>query len=550
MNDSSNQIKPNISSVFTIINSIKTKEKQEILIKKNKKNKNKNILIILFLLIILLILVLLFNIMKIYEKTKKQYFYNNTKYNIKYNTKNNTKNNIKYNTKNNIKHKGPFDDMLPRINLNNNTTPSLEEIFNSRILYISDVHITKEYIKYLRPVNETEEAKFKKRYSENETRIPPYYFKKRSDQYNYVEFNKLCLEEKLIDSNKIEYNNKPLISIIFPSYNKETILLKSIRSVQNQNFKNIEIIIVNDCSTDNSSKVFNYLLETDPRVRIFHHLKNMGCWRSRLDGLFYSRGKYLMLFDTGDLYEDNYVLKDAFDMIEKYRLDSVKFLFRMVRSYKNLDKSTVVFHVNEKSRIIYNTSNIEKFNREIFRGWGNIWTRITRANIHFKGIYLLNDYVLNLYKNQWDDVWFNTYIHKVSFSFIICERIVYVYLANGKGVGSPKKNSEVNRDKYIKEQLGFLYFNYNMLPKTHDKKSIVNALRKFNDSTNSVNFSFLKSKFYMLYDLINILIKDPYVSNADKNFLNKLLKESKEREKGINTVQTTPKDSKIPKKKK
>ena len=70
-----------------------------------------------------------------------------------------------------------------------------------------------------------------------------------------------------------------------------------------------------------------------------------------------------------------------------------------------------------------------------------------------------------------------------------------------------------------------------MLPKTHDKKSIVNALRKFNNSTHSVNFSFLKSKFYMLYDLINILIKDPYVSNADKNFLNKLLKESKEREK-------------------
>ena len=88
--------------------------------------------------------------------------------------------------------------------------------------------------------------------------------------------------------------------------------MKSIRSIQNQSFKNIEIIIVNDCSTDNSSKYFNYLLETDPRIRIFHHLQNMGCWRSRLDGFLYSRGKYIIYFDMGDIYSDEFVLEDAY----------------------------------------------------------------------------------------------------------------------------------------------------------------------------------------------------------------------------------------------
>ena len=108
------------------------------------------------------------------------------------------------------------------------------------------------------------------------------------------------MEETLIYDKVIKYENQPIISVIIPSYNKQDILLKSIRSIQNQNFQNIEIIIVNDCSTDNSSKVFNYLLETDPRVRIFHHMVNMGCWRSRLDGIIYSRGKYVILFDAGD----------------------------------------------------------------------------------------------------------------------------------------------------------------------------------------------------------------------------------------------------------
>ena len=474
MNDLSNKIRRNIISVLTAINLI-----------------SKIIIILLFLILNLNDIIL----------SKK--FYNDTKY------------------------KRAFNEMLPKINFENKTIPSLEDIFNSRILYISDTKITREYIKYIRPINEIEEEKYNKRYSENETKISPNYFKKRIDQYNYVDFAKLCLEEKLLDSDNIEYNNKPLISIIFPSYNKETILLKSIRSVQNQKFKNIEMIIVNDASTDNSSKIFKYLLETDPRIRIFNHLKNMGCWRSRLDGLLYSRGKYLMLFDTGDFFEDNYVLNDAYDIIEKYKLDSVKFLFRIIRSYKNLENSNVAIHVNKESKIIYNSSNIVKFNNKIFQGWGNIWTRITRANIHFKGIYLLNDYVLNLYKNLWDDVWFNTYIHKVSFSFIICERIVYIYLGNRKGFGTPKLESIVDRDKYIQEQLGFLYFNHNMLPKNNNKKSIINELRRYNNSENQINFSFLKSNFYILENLVKILIRDPFVSNEDKEFLKLLLKNQK-----------------------
>ena len=134
----------------------------------------------------------------------------------------------------------------------------------------------------------------------------------------------------------------------------------------------------------------------------------MGCWRTRLDGILYSRGKYIILFDSGDLYEDNYVLEDAFNIMEKYNLDSSKFLFRIIRSYKTYKESSIFCHVNENSKIIYAPTNIANFNNYIFQGWGNIWNRLTRANIYIKGIYLLNDIVLNLYKNVWDDVWFNS----------------------------------------------------------------------------------------------------------------------------------------------
>ena len=51
--------------------------------------------------------------------------------------------------------------------------------------------------------------------------------------------------------------------------------------------------------------------------------------------IIYSRGKYIILFDTGDFYEDNYVLSDAYNVIEKYKLDSCKFLFRSIRTKDN-----------------------------------------------------------------------------------------------------------------------------------------------------------------------------------------------------------------------
>ena len=239
-----------------------------------------------------------------------------------------------------------FDHILPRINLDNKTIPTIEKIFKSRVLFISSANLTGEYIRYIGPINETEEEKTKK-YSEEEIIISPQIFKKRKNQYDYIDFANLCLKEKLIDSNKIKYDNKPLISIILPSYNKEKMLLKSIRSIQNQSFKNIEIIIVNDCSTDNSKKIFEYLLETDPRIRIFHHLKNMGAWRSRLDGILYSRGKYIIAFDTDDLYEDNYILEDIYNLMEKYNLDSLKFLFRVIKNFEKLEIVRIPRHVEK-----------------------------------------------------------------------------------------------------------------------------------------------------------------------------------------------------------
>ena len=482
----------------------------------NQYKKKIKIFFIFIFIIIIFFLFYLFLLFIEYKDSKINYYLNNTVF---------LEIERKYQNDNN------FSNIFPKLSIDNKFSLSLENIFESRILYISDAYLTGKYIKYIRPINQTEELKYSKKYYNKTIKFPLETFKKKRDnQLNYYEFTKICNEEKLLNSNKIDYDGKPLISIVIPTYNKEDILIKSLRSIQNQSFKNIEIIIINDNSKDNTSKHFQYLLKTDPRIRIFNHLKNMGCWRSRIDGILYSKGKYILLFDPGDWYEDNYVLEDAFNLIEKYNLDSVKFLYRKIKNINALEKSKIDFHIYQKSKIVYESSKVQKYNKMIFKNDGNIWNRIVRANIYIKGLYLLNDITLNIYKNAWDDLWFNKIIDEVSYSFLIVERIAYVYLNNGEGEGTFLTKTEFQKDRLIKEYLGFLYFDYNMLPKTDKKKKIIKTIKEYNKSSSKIQLSFIKSKFFILNELLNILLGDPYVSKKDKIFLNNLLIESKKRE--------------------
>ena len=470
------------------------------------------------------------------DNNEDKYKDNNMDHNKKYIIKNSS---IVYN--NNTTKNYPelelfkYQNMLPHLTPDLNINSSIEEIFNARQIYISDVRITPEYIKYIRPINETEEKKYKKRYSKKETIIDKNLFKRRDDQYDYNYYCQMALDEKLIYKRKIKRNNKPVISVVITTYNKKNILLKSIRSIQNQKFKNIEIIIVDDCSTDNSTYLFNYLLKTDPRIRIFHHMTNMGCWRSRLDGIIYSRGKYVILFDTGDLYEDNYVLLDAYNVIEKYNLDSCKFLFRIIRSFKTLKNSAVFFHVGRNNKIVYGPKNIKELNYKVFSFWGNIWNRLVRANIYTKALLSLNELALNIHKNTWDDVWINKIVHNVSYSYAIFERVGYVYLQNGYGEGSPNYIDAEHKSKSIKEYVGFLCFQHCFSGNNKAAKAlIIDKLKKYNETHKNLRLQNFRSHFEVLNNLLEALIKDPDISEQNKTFCKKLLDESKIREKRIN----------------
>lgn len=97
-------------------------------------------------------------------------------------------------------------------------------------------------------------------------------------------------------------NNQPLISVIIPVYNVEQYLSQCLDSVSNQTYPNLEIICVNDASTDGSLEILNQFAEKDQRVRIIGK-QNEGVSRARNAGLRSSNGEYVMFVDADDWIE-------------------------------------------------------------------------------------------------------------------------------------------------------------------------------------------------------------------------------------------------------
>jgi glycosyltransferase involved in cell wall biosynthesis len=97
--------------------------------------------------------------------------------------------------------------------------------------------------------------------------------------------------------------NANKISVIIPTYNREKLIVKSIKSVLNQTYRNFEIIIIDDCSSDNTINEINKL--KDNRIRYIKIRKNKGANFCRNLGIKKSTGEYISFLDSDDIYYFN-----------------------------------------------------------------------------------------------------------------------------------------------------------------------------------------------------------------------------------------------------
>ena len=101
-------------------------------------------------------------------------------------------------------------------------------------------------------------------------------------------------------------------------YNSEKYLDESIQSILDQTFRNFELILINDCSTDNSLKIINKYVKKDKRIVIIDNKTNLGRPKARNKGLEIAKGKYIAILDSDDIALPDR-LKIQYDFLEKNR---------------------------------------------------------------------------------------------------------------------------------------------------------------------------------------------------------------------------------------
>lgn len=109
--------------------------------------------------------------------------------------------------------------------------------------------------------------------------------------------------------------NAPLISVVMPVYNAERFVAQAIESVLAQTYRNLELILVDDCSTDHSLSILQYYAQKDTRIHVLANEQNSGVANTRNTGIQAANGTYIALLDSDDCWHETKLEKQISRMM-------------------------------------------------------------------------------------------------------------------------------------------------------------------------------------------------------------------------------------------
>jgi glycosyltransferase involved in cell wall biosynthesis len=110
----------------------------------------------------------------------------------------------------------------------------------------------------------------------------------------------------------------PLVSVVVPTYNRKKYVIRAIDSVLRQTYKNIEIIIADDCSTDRTQEAIFEHYSKDPRIITFKNEINLGFPENLNKGVAIAQGKYIARIDDDDFWSDNKKMEKQVNFLENH----------------------------------------------------------------------------------------------------------------------------------------------------------------------------------------------------------------------------------------
>ena len=318
----------------------------------------------------------------------------------------------------------------------------------------------------------------------------------------YTNINFLGLKLKLRNKNLenlhkrlIAKNFTSAISVIVPVYNAEKYLSKCLDSLINQTLKDIEIICIDDCSTDNSLQILNSYAKKDSRIKVIHLNKNKKQGGARNAGLDIAKGKYITFVDADDYVDSIYcevlhknIIENDADLVianitnyinsENERLKNIKRDFD--KYYKKTQFKNGLLNYSFNDGVDFRTGAVAKLYRADIININNIrfpenliqedeafyWYYMVSVS----KIFILNDSIYNRLFHEESTMFKKIYNNQGSEDFLKILEEIYRFLNENKMFNKYKK-------KYKKYFNSFIYNVYNDNLSKKDRKILLSNLR-------------------------------------------------------------------------
>ena len=339
------------------------------------------------------------------------------------------------------------------------------------------------------------------------------------DIQNYMD---LLFNGTVIDKDKTyPLSKNPKISIVIPCYNGEGYLKTILLSIQNQDFKDIEIIIVDDYSKDNSVNTIKELMKTEPRIILIKNKENKGTLYTKSRGILNAKGKYVMILDEDDIFCQRDAFSSLYVEAEKNNLDYVGFIARVSGSTINRkdetygDKKRIITQPELGNLMYYPNSNgkIEQFG-------GFITTIFMKTNIMKKAINKIDEKNMNIHMIIMDDFILFFLLTRTAQRAKYIDRIFYVWYQDW-----PKNDEKIIMRNAIKHNnvnikgcfsfINFLEMIFKNTKNTFEDKKIAFSQVESNYLNNYCRG--IKETREKAIDVLKIYLESEFIKEEDKN---------------------------------
>lgn len=294
----------------------------------------------------------------------------------------------------------------------------------------------------------------------------------------------------------MKYNEK--ISVVIPTYNRAKQIKKSVNSVLKQTYDNLEVIIVDDGSTDNTKDVIKKMQLKDSRIKFYSYKKNKGACYARNYGIKKSTGKYISFQDSDDVYINDKLEKQYNNMIKnnsdmdfcKIKIHSGNFntvipnddTINKIKNGNYLDKLCEGNYISTQA-ILVKKEVIEKYmfddNMPRFQDYDLVIRMIPNINVSFTKIVLVDLYRSNDSISSSNEKLYNTIIRMLEKEYSLNKKQrnnLNKFLINIYSNDITQKNEIYTNELHdLKTEYEKLMFSYKQLEEKYN--SVINSKR-------------------------------------------------------------------------